>query len=72
MYNLLLVQDLAVIPMLIIIGLLGGAHMSAGAISLQIIGGILILGVLAAGVAVALTFVALIPADRRMRREESG
>ena len=42
----LLAQDLAVIPMLIIIGLLGGAHMSVGAISLQVIGGILILGVL--------------------------
>ena len=41
--GVLLVQDLAVIPMLIIIGLLGGNSPTAIQITLQIIGGILIL-----------------------------
>ena len=40
----LLTQDIAVIPMLIVIGLLSGDHVSSSVAMLQIIGGILLLG----------------------------
>ena len=44
--GILLMQDLAVIPMLIIVSTLGGETISASAIGLQITGGALILGLL--------------------------
>lgn len=44
--GILLMQDLAVIPMLIIVGMLGGETISASTIGLQITGGALILGLL--------------------------
>jgi CPA2 family monovalent cation:H+ antiporter-2 len=45
--GILLVQDLAVIPMLLVMGLMGGAAMSTGAIVMQVLGGMAILGLLA-------------------------
>lgn len=44
--GILLVQDLAIIPMLIIINLIGGKAVSQHEIILQVVGGILILGLL--------------------------
>ncbi len=45
--GILLMQDLAIVPMLIVIGLMGGASPGGGALVLQIAGGIGVLGVLA-------------------------
>jgi len=44
--GVLLVQDLAVIPMLIVIGLLGGDKPTAAAVAMQIFGGLLVLALL--------------------------
>jgi CPA2 family monovalent cation:H+ antiporter-2 len=45
--GVLLVQDLAVVPMLLILDFLGGTPPSLGVISLQILGGVLIIGLMA-------------------------
>lgn len=42
--TVLLAQDIAVIPMLIVLGLLGGDHVSSGEVMMQITGGILLAG----------------------------
>ena len=44
--GVLLMQDIAVVPMLIIIGLLGGTPPSAGAVTVQIVGGLGIVALL--------------------------
>lgn len=68
--GVLLVQDLAVVPMLIIIGLLGGEMPSTTQIIIQIIGGILVLA-LAAWMAIKDTiripFVSIFAKDQEMR-----
>lgn len=45
--GILLMQDLAIVPMLIVIGMLGGAAPGGGTIALQLLGGIVVVGVLA-------------------------
>mgnify|MGYP000577901037 CR=1 FL=1 len=68
--GVLLVQDLAVVPMLIIIGLLGGNVPTPTEIIIQIIGGVLVIA-LAAWMAVKdtikLPFVSMLGQDKEMR-----
>ena len=41
--GVLIVQDLAIVPMLIVVGLLGGGEIEAGRLALQIVGGVAII-----------------------------
>ena len=68
--GVLLVQDLAVVPMLIIIGLLGGNSPTGSQITLQIVGGVLVL-ILAVWMAIKDTikipFIKLLGSDHEMK-----
>ena len=45
--GILLMQDLAIVPMLIAIGMLGGVSPGGGTVALQLLGGVVVVGVLA-------------------------